>query len=102
MAKRFLAWATRVPVRTGAGVLECKSVFNFLLNVQYIFFVDVAFFVDRSKLQRVAGDYFEVSSALIALDDVAFFNIFGIYIQRVVAFRTYDGHNRLLLSCSAI
>jgi hypothetical protein len=55
-----------------------------------VFFVDVTFIIDRGQLQRIAGDYFEVCSALIALDDFAFFYFFGVYVQRVVAFRTYD------------
>jgi hypothetical protein len=71
-------------------VLGSKSVFNFLLDMHYIFFIDVAFFIDRGELQRIAGDNFEVGSALIALDDFAFFDIIYIDVQRVVAFRTYD------------
>jgi hypothetical protein len=66
-------------------VLGSKSVFNFLLDI-----IDVAFFIDRGELQRIAGDNFEVGSALIALDDFAFFDIIYIDVQRVVAFRTYD------------
>src|ERR1700721_1651980 len=68
-AIRTLAWVE---------VQGCESVFNFLLIVHDVFFVDVAFFIDRGQLQRIAGDNFEVGSALIALDDFAFFNIIDI------------------------
>jgi hypothetical protein len=68
----------------------CESIFNFLLVVRYLFFINVAFFIDSGQLQRIAGYDLKVGPALIALNDFPFIDIFGIDVQRVVAFRTYD------------
>jgi len=58
--------------------------------MRILIFLIVPFSVDGCQLQRIAGDNFKVGSAFIALNDLAFFDIIHIDIQRIVTFRAYD------------
>jgi hypothetical protein len=60
-----------------------------------LIFIVVPFFVDGGKFQRVAGDDFEIGSALIAGDDFALFDVVSIDIQRIVTLWAYDSHRTL-------
>jgi len=68
--------------------------------MQILVFIVVPFFIDGGKFQRVAGDDFEIGSALIACDDFALFDVVGIDIQRIVTLWAYDSHRTL--SCFVI
>jgi hypothetical protein len=57
-------------------------------------FVVVTGYIDRRKLQGVYRYYLEVEAALIALYRLAFFYFIGIDDNRVIAFGTYNSHDR--------
>jgi len=54
---------------------------------RFIIFIVITFFIDCGELERIAGNNFQVRTALVALDDFTFFDIIHIDIERIVTFR---------------
>jgi hypothetical protein len=62
----------------------------FIIQRQVLVLIAVILLIDGSQFQRVAGDDFEIDSALIALNDLSFLDVIDIDVQGVVTFRAYD------------
>src|SRR5262249_2335487 len=66
--------------------------FFFVFDVVLFLLFLVAGFISRFEFQRVGADDFQVRSALVATDRAAFIDIFFIYVNCAIAYRT--GHHR--------